>query len=239
MLIFINDLDSLQRLSMVMGEETNKRQVWGLLKFSKNRIHLQDLYENGRLYMNTVDYFKKLESGTGQSDELESATLVVELTNSTVKYEHPQHGSGILKIKSGALHNYMMGNIACFYGLYNEHFTNESGGLNIHEDVIKDFGEYVLFIHDIGTFFDRFTALMHKENYLYRRGRVDYGYKIMPYMEKELDFFSKQKKYSYQSEYRFYIDTGLDKEFILEMGSLKDIAWLLNADQLKQFKFKI
>jgi hypothetical protein len=59
-----------------MENETDKGRVWGLLKFSDNKDHLRDFIENGIMYMNTINYFKKLECGTGRSDELEAATLV-------------------------------------------------------------------------------------------------------------------------------------------------------------------
>ena len=194
--------------------------IKGLIKFGQKE-HLEALLNEGILYMNNIDYFRKYEEeqpGHLRGDQYECfekisqghkilifSDPIIELDNVT-QFENKGTYSGYLY---------------CLHAIHSEEFNNYQ-----FDTRMLDFGEYAVIILNPKEFIHRIENTCAKEH-LYPN-----CYPVRYYNEKTknglLTPFQKRDKYAYQKEARIYIHSINPQEsMILKLGSIKDIACLV------------
>lgn len=87
-----------------------------LLKFGRDEDIL-DLFENGTIYMNTIQYFKNLEK-EGIGDSFETSTQIRNYKNAKLEIKLPNGTTIPLKTNKMHLKESLTGHVGNLYSLY-------------------------------------------------------------------------------------------------------------------------
>ena len=206
-----------------------KVSLFSLIKFGQ-KPHIQDLLDNGAIYMNHISEFIKIEDGFLRGDGHEALVLIEETSDIDILLD----GQIIAKADSGhiAFHSkFPVGNIYSMYALL---AIEDLSQLKI-DARCKEFGDSCLIILDVVEFIDRVKKAVLAINRKLLFSPVSYE-DVKSYRGK-WTLFKKPITYNYQSEFRFLIK---QEDFIgpvvLTIGSLKDIAVVLESECIDRLK---
>lgn len=210
-----------------------------LLKFLKKENYINDLLD-GKLYMNTLKYFKEKEYlDKARADKFETI------------FSHKQQKFDFININGTYFTNtqiqkgsitsisqrFDLCNIFCLFALWKE---KEDDKIFIDEKN-KTFGKYCICITDVQEFLNRVIKVIEKEN-------IECSFMKVNYINKDEDYkididevpFTKFDNFKYQNEFRIAIDTkkNINKSYILEIGDIRDIAFSTSIDELNQSLLK-
>ena len=210
-----------------------------------------DRFLRGELYARRLSWFKKLEGDDGRGDEYEAAIMP--------RRDNPIIHLEAKDIVSGEVEEFTIRpeDLAAPPILQPEHFDHvnvfcmyaaHSGDLKeVSEDNIQDYkrqlelpedylelGRHAVVITDTPEFLRRLKVGAEREGYKICRGLVKYYDPEVGIPMAPLDIgivFTKRKKYAYQREYRFAIDTGTSggEPITLNIGAIGDIAMGLDT----------
>ena len=226
-----------------------------LMKVFKCARHADDLIE-GRLYANTLAYFKKMEDGGVRGDEDEGAImlqregLIIELTATN------QVTGEINRIRTSG--DELAGplimrpewfdhiNVFCMYAGHTGDFkaiTEQNvvafkRQLEIPEEC-EQIGNHAVVIVNIGEFYRRVKAGSERSGYGVCGGLVKYYDSEVgtPVTRKDIDtVFTKRKEFEYQKEFRLAVDTGNMgcRPITLCIGRIDDIAIRTNTAEINR-----
>ena len=202
-----------------------------------------DAFRAGRLYANTLGYFRNLEGKGGQGDPREGSVWI-DTSTSFLELGGVRMPPGRTSFNSNLTDRV---NVVCLY-------TFHSGLLDPLPDELppglkeyvydqefflpKDFGAFAVVITDPEEFMDRVGVALRR-HYItdsivgFRQGLVQYD-DLQPcffqYMNQKISpmepVFHKRTEFRHQNEYRIAFDTGDDGEDarILEIGDIRDIT---------------
>lgn len=202
----------------------------GLLKFGKKE-HMEALYNEGLLYMNTFDYFINLEdNGDGRADKYEATTLYY--AGDGVDDIKLTLGSGDDKItlsrEGGTLSIAMITDQPTYSHLYSMTAIDTKWALEndllLDERNFADGKDYVVIIHDCNKFIERLTNKLNEN-----KGNSKLSF--IEYIDEhnysgQMGCFRKFDKFSYQNEWRCAVSqNGIKEPIIITLGSLADIAF--------------
>ncbi|WP_299263225.1 hypothetical protein [uncultured Psychrosphaera sp.] len=195
-----------------------------LIKFSREKSHLVDFVENGRIYVNTAVFFSECENdATGQFDKFEMASSY-----------HQHEGASIeiagRKFKIAAPFCMQEGSpeyshIFCLYVLSEESISRATEGKVFDERLWDEFGEYFVLIHNAKAFIERLDSKLRELKLNYKADYVQY---FCPKThEGDVGAFRKRDTFSHQEEYRVAIDKPDIQRPIDDMylGDLSEIAY--------------
>lgn len=208
-----------------------------LLKFFENEKYQND-FLNGKLYMNTLKFFKENENlDIARADKLETIK-----EHKKQIFDAIQIGKLLLTEKNGEITDgritkqskkFDYCNVLCLYSLW-KNIENEQLVIDKRN---KIFGKYCTVITDIEEFLNRVVKAVEKENYVYRIQNVNYINKNFEYKIDNQEIpFTKFDNFSYQKEFRIAIDTkrNINEPYILDIGNLKDIAFATTIDKINE-----
>lgn len=204
--------------------------------FEKNE-YLKD-FMNGKLFMNRLSYFQKVEDNfkCNRSDRHEGIRSWLQPDRIMIKIGTLDISGNELAapimIQMNAHKHY---NVFCLYAGHTgefEELTSENASEFLEKIKINDeclnLGDFCVVIHNPKLFLERITSAIKKTGYSGAAKLVEY-YDPDDFhgdFDEQDVVFKKRKEYSYQSEYRIYIDTELegDEPYVLQVGDLRDIA---------------
>ena len=209
--------------------KTEKINLFGLIKFGQ-KVHLEELYRKGVIYMNHLSEFLKLDDNVLRGDKYESLAEIKEIFNIEVSHQ----GKNVGYAKNGKLslwNNELSGNIYSMYTL----FTNDKlEELRINEKC-KEFGDAFVIISNVEEFISRIKKEACKQGLDIVYGTVDYV-NAKEYVG-NWSVFKKPIEYSYQKEFRFFIRQNSSGPFCLTLGSIEDISLMLDSGDLDKLNF--
>lgn len=201
-----------------------------LLKFGE-KSNIKSLYEEGEIYMNTVQTFAELDKKE-VGDKFERT---VEIKN---------FGKGIMKLTSlgtGETHNFELitaqykkdylgnlGNIYCTYTLSDKQLKRKL--LHRVDKRMLSFGTDCLVITDVIKFF----KLVEDE---LQRLKIEYVHNLVNYRNFKknshtVTYFCKSHHFSYQHEHRFVVKNKTGLPLVLKIGSLKEISSVYSSEDI-------
>ena len=191
--------------------------IKGFVKFGQKE-HLEALLNDGVIYMNNIDYFRKYEESQPEhmrGDRYECFDFISQ--HNTIIFL----GETDLTIEDIAVfedRESYRGYLWSMYAIFSDHSCFDSR--------MFDFGEYAVIIQDAKEFITRVQNYCKEKQLEPKCSHVKY------YEEKteqgRLNPFMKREKYSYQKEARIYIQSANPQEkLILNIGCLRDIAFLV------------
>lgn len=202
-----------------------------LIKFG-NLEHIQELQEEGLLYMNNLPYFWKVEDNELRGDLNDGVSEIQRGVKGSLKNEY---GSVIpITMTKWELRilpeNADKINIFCMYALRPARGTYP---INVENN---KFGNHTLLITNPNEFINRIQNKVKKEliktNCKYPEASfVEY---VANDYKGNIGLFKKLMKFSYQSEWRFVCYDGIGGARKTSIGSLKDISIIIPSEEVNQ-----
>jgi hypothetical protein len=201
--------------------------------------HMQALFQDGVIYMNTLEFYRTLEAHDERRDINEGAERVRNRRGGILKLKNRETGtfeevaqlthSRIRELNS----NLQNLNVFCSYYLKCE-VPIKSLGEIVSERAKLGFGGYAVVVVNAGEFVTRI-----------KRAAIEKGYKHFRSLVKYVDFsqdefevgpFVKDQSFAHQSELRIAVYTGENSgsAIKLEIGSLEDVAVIVPVGALDE-----
>lgn len=196
--------------------------------------YIMDLYENGTVYMNTLNFFRTIKDASLRGDPKEGAINLTDVrSEAIIKVSvnirgteldiHPTH------IRYG---NFLSGNLYCLYSISS----------NWHPDPRDfkfdprnlEFGPLCLMIKQPGVFIERVETELKKSGYKFEHGFVKYyDEQTQP---RNMTPFHKPKVFEYQREFRLYVDNENDEPLKINIGTMESYCEVFEAKDLLGLK---
>ncbi len=229
--------------------------IFFLAKFFKRKQYADDFLQ-GKLFLNSLRYFKDIEGEDGRGDKNEGAivhpldgfTLTLTATN-----EKTGEVSEVTLTKDDlaapvSTHPYWYDhiNLLCMYACHSGEFQD------ITDDNINDFrkqleipeecvhlGEHAIIITNCQEFLRRVSAAAEQNGYQLCKGLVAYYDPEVgtPTIRADVEtLFYKRNEFQYQSEFRIAVDAYLNEPtpLCLRIGDISDIALLVHTSEINQ-----
>jgi len=213
------------------------KTAMALIKFGELE-HMQKLYKDGEIFLNTISYFKNLEDKKLRGDRDENITQ--NLQSSKIKLfingNHVKGVSGSIKIndyqKNKFTHVFSMSALCSDAEIINPVFDGK----------VKEFGGEAVFIYNVKEFLSR---LINASNQLIKEGILEcFEADVVKYYDfgkhhGNLDSFSKSQDYSFQKEWRLCMRLfDNSSPCIIRIGNISDIAEIIKSEDFFNGKIK-
>ncbi|MFD1629682.1 hypothetical protein [Pseudopedobacter beijingensis] len=210
-------------------------KIWLFLKFG-NRTNIKKLYENGTIYMNPIQYFRKEEDGELRGDSYEGAIRIHNYLPGPLNIPEIGFKGNHLGVHLKHSNEEVFGNI---YSLYcvSSHGWKHPSAFNIDEKV-KNFGSHCLMIKKPKIFISKM------ENH-FKKNKMKFNHNFISYYDKtkinrEITLFEKSLEFEYQKEFRFYLERDSIDPFVFNIQGLRDISEIYTtSDILEGLKLEI
>lgn len=195
------------------------------------------MFEEGEIYINTVDYIRNCDNNEERSDPNDSIKKRQFLGDVKVKFCDVGldiNKFGISLNGKDCVLNFdstNKGNIYCFSGIYTKDLMDKT---EVTEFKTKSFGESLIVISNPRKFIQRFKKALLEAGY------NEMSYSPVKYYPKDysgdIGPFKKHQDFSPQNEFRFYIPNTNNKPIKIKIGSIKDIA-IMKESCFLRFEF--
>jgi len=205
------------------------------LKFGEYQ-NIKDLYENGTIYLNTIQYFRDIEDKELRGDSYEGASEIINSLPGTFKIPGIEREFNYQKMHIKKAYETILGNIYSLYCVSSHGFPNP---LDFEVDKRNfRFGTHCLMIKDNAYFFDKIKSELTKQDYKYSHGFIDY-YDKQKTTNLKLSLFQKPNEFEYQKEFRFYVENDKLKPIKIQIGSLENYAEIYTAETMSELKLEM
>jgi hypothetical protein len=203
-----------------MLHDASGNPVMLLLKLGQ-RDHMEQ-FRKGQLYMNTLKYFRDLESDPARADRYEGATHIFQPKDVIMTLSAPGFGEIVIDSKdlAAATTLSMSSELRC--NIFCLHATTEPVNGTLFPPEHEWFGDSMVLVLNTQEFLDRVVAAAKARNVSGRAKRVEY-FDDEAYTGK-LDRFRKSKCFAHQREYRIALDSPGTDPLILDVGDITDIT---------------
>lgn len=196
--------------------------------------HMEKLFKEGEIYINTVDYIRTCDENQDRSDindSMDERDVLHDVKITMCDMGQDINKDGITCPYDSCVINYekyKKGNIYCLSGIYTNDLIDTKG---VTKFDTKSFGEYLIVIFQPSKFIKRVKTALSEIGYEgIQYDRVDY------YNDTycgSTGIFKKNEKYSSQNEFRFYIPNVEDRAIKINIGSIENIAKMSKSFYLK------
>lgn len=212
--------------------------IFAFVKLFENRAYAE-AFINGKLFMNTIRYFKeyKDESGELRGDEYEGIIALYQPDKiGEIKIGEHTISASDLAAPIVVHGNYLLDhNVFCIYSLNTrghdtvsaETLSEFKRTIELHESCFG-LGKFCVAILNASEFIKRCTLAIEKLNLYGSLGLVDYfdEHEFHGSMPESRLGYQKRSLFSRQREYRIKIDLmrSIPESYTLDIGDLSDIA---------------
>ncbi len=197
--------------------------------------HIRNLYENGTIYLNTIEYFKKVEDEELRGDKYEGTSEVINSHHGTFRISGSNQDFKYEKVHMKKAYEKVLGNIYSLYCISSKGFPSLLD-FKMDERNLR-FGTHCLIIKDNNYFFEKIKSEFNKNGYEFTHGFINYYDKDI--VSKKLTLFDKPKEFEYQKEFRFYVHNQKLEPIKIQIGSLKEKAEIREVKDLTGIKFEL
>ena len=197
--------------------------------------NILDLFENGTIYMNTIEYFRKVEDEELRGDKYEGVSKVINSLPGTFKIPGIDREFNYVKVHLKESYKEVLGNIYSLYAISSKGFPNPLD-FKFDERNLR-FGTHGVMIKDLPLFFNKIENELKKNNLKFSHGFVDYYDKEE--VSREITLFEKPLEFEHQKEFRFYVENDKIKPIKIQIGSMKDYAEILKIEDILELKLEV
>ena len=197
--------------------------------------NILDLFENGTIYMNTIEYFRKVEDEELRGDKYEGVSKVINSLPGTFKIPGIDREFNYVKVHLKESYKEVLGNIYSLYAISSKGFPNPLD-FKFDERNLR-FGTHGVMIKDLPLFFNKIENELKKNNLKFNHGFVDYYDKEE--VSREITLFEKPLEFKHQKEFRFYVENDKIKPIKIQIGSMKDYAEILKIEDILELKLEV
>jgi hypothetical protein len=200
--------------------------------------NITDLFENGTIYFNTIDYFQKLEGQGLRGDNYEGTTKIINHKSDKLRLTItiPETGKEIpINLSKFHLREFLKDIIGNLYSLYclGHQDVLESDNFKI-DPRVKEFGTHFIIIQKPEIFINLICNELDKNKFDYQIKQVEYYEKEK--INGEISLFHKTTEFEYQKEFRIVLFNNENKPKKIQIGSLKDYAEVFKVDVIDTMK---
>ena len=206
--------------------------IKAFIKFGSEK-NILDLYTNGTVFLNTIQYFRNIEDGELRGDKYEGVSEIINSLPGTFKIKESEQEFRYEKVHLRKSFKEILGNIYSLYAISNKGFQNYQD-FKINERV-NEFGSHCLLI-DPKSFIDQMEKTFNKLGYSYSHGFVDYYDKEK--ICREISLFEKPFEFEYQKEFRFYVKNEKIEPIKIQIGSLENCSELFKTKDIFTLQLK-
>lgn len=206
--------------------------IKAFIKFGSEK-NILDLYTNGTVFLNTIQYFRNIEDGELRGDKYEGVSEIINSLPGTFKIKESEQEFRYEKVHLRKSFKEILGNIYSLYAISNKGFQNYQD-FKINERV-NEFGSHCLLI-DPKSFIDQMEKTFNKLGYSYSHGFVDYYDKEK--ICREISLFEKPFEFEYQKEFRFYVENEKIEPVKIQIGSLENCSELFSTKDIFTLQLK-
>lgn len=207
-----------------MATETT---ILAFLKFG-NEAHIRDLYQNGTIFMNSIQYFKDFEDSNLRGDKYESVNEIRNYPSGSFVIPSISHTVNYQSIHINLSSISTVGNVYSLYCI-SSRISGKIPKFKIHSKMAH-FGTHCLFVKNNPAFINLIIQALDKRNLKFQHGFVEYFDPYRGNFKKSV--FQKPQEYSYQNEFRFYIERDNKEPYILQIGCLDSVAEVWETQKL-------
>ena len=200
-----------------------------------NEKNIYDLFENGTIYINTIEYFRKVEDEELRGDKYEGVSRVINSLPGTFKIQGIDREFNYVKVHLKESYKEVLGNIYSLYAISSKGFPNPLD-FKFDERNLR-FGTHGLMIKDLPLFFNKIENELKKNNLKFSHGFVDYYDKEE--VSREITLFEKPLEFEHQKEFRFYVENDKIEPIKIQIGSMKDYAEIFKIEDILGLTFEI
>lgn len=206
-----------------------KEEPLFLLKYGEKK-YMHSLITKGEVFLNTRKYYQDIEDQK-IGDFWEAIDEIKQANRISISYVNKVHWETLATDTPIGINDNSKpkGNVYCMYGVRLNHF-NEKLLHIVSKKVECNFGDTIVLIH-AEEFLNRIQIQLSKQGYSFESRFVQY------YNPKEIDgkidAFQKRNIFSHQSEYRIYVAHNKDLPLKITIGSIEDIAQIINSKMIK------
>lgn len=196
--------------------------------------NITDLYENGTIYLNTIEYFKKIEDNELRGDSYEGASEIINSLPGTFQIPNVDRDFKYEKAHIIKSFDQVFGNIYSLYCISSKGFSNPLD-FQMDEKNLR-FGTHCLMIKDNEYFFEKIQLELKKNGYKFDHGFINYYDKGA--VSKELTPFDKPNDFEYQKEFRFYVQNDKLESIKIQIGSLMGYSEIIETKYLTELRIE-
>jgi hypothetical protein len=206
-----------------------------LLKLGQ-REHMEQ-FRKGQLYMNTLKYFRDLESDSARADHYEGATHIFQPKDVIITLSAPGFGDIVIDSTDLAAATTLSMNSELCCNIFCLHAITAPVNGTLFPSEHEWFGDSMVLVLNTEEFVNRVVAGAKARNLSGKSKRVEY-FDDEAYTGK-LDRFRKSKRFAHQREYRIAIDSPGTDPLVLDIGDIIDITsevlQFCDADNILKF----
>ena len=191
------------------------------IKIGKEK-HIRELYDEGKIYMNTLPHFWSVEDGGVRGDPYDGVTTLHRGTEATLSMAGIEKPMKIVSWEFGVKPNRPeCVNVFCMYSLRKSTFP--------FDERVRKFGDTSLIVTDMKEFVDRIKKSLKDKGIRTKASSVEY---VSDKHEGPVGPFRKREMFRWQSEWRFVTYDGPEEPRDFKIGSLRDIAVTVPTGEL-------
>ena len=198
--------------------------------------NITDLYQNGTIYINTIEFFRKIEDNELRGDNYEGASEIINSLPGTFRIPGIDRDLKYEKVHFKKSFDQVLGNIYSLYCISSKGFPNPLD-FRMDEKNLR-FGTHCLIIKDNQYFFDKVQSELKNNGYDFLHGFVNY-YNKDKISNKKLTLFDKPKEFKYQKEFRFYVFNKELEPIKIQIGSLDGKAEIIETKNLSELRIEL
>lgn len=207
--------------------------ILSFLKFGdENRIN--DMFENGTIFINTIEYFRKHKDKKGRGDPYEGASYIKNYPPGIFEIKSTNYKGNYLKLHIKESYESVLGNILSLYSVSSK-WCNNPANFKIDKRMAL-FGSHCLVIKNNALFLSLIENKLEENGYKYWHNFVTYYNKEK--VSGKINLFQKTNEYAYQREFRFYIENNTLNPIKFQIGHLGEIAEIVPTTDVLKLKLK-
>ncbi len=206
--------------------------IKAFIKFGSEK-NIIDLYNNGTVFLNTIQYFRNIEDGELRGDKYEGVSEVINSLPGTFKIKQSEQEFRFEKVHLRKSFKEILGNIYSLYAISDKGFRNYQD-FKIDER-LNGFGSHCLVI-DPKSFINKMEKTLHNLGYSYNQGFVDYYDKEK--ICREVSLFEKPLEFEYQKEFRFFLKNEKIEPVKIQIDSLENCSELFRTEDILTLQLK-
>ncbi|TFF35376.1 hypothetical protein [Mucilaginibacter psychrotolerans] len=201
------------------------------LKFGSEE-NIRDLYENGTIYLNTIQYFRRVEDNQLRGDSYEGISRIKNYPPGTFEIPSLKFKGNYLNIHLRESHEEVLGNIFSLYCISS--FTINNPLTFEMDSRVLGFGSHCLMIKDN-------LAFLRKIEHGLKGIGLEFSHGFVKYYDKNkingrINLFQKPLEFSYQKEFRFYVQSDIFEPLMIKIGSLESISEVVSTSDILSLK---
>jgi hypothetical protein len=211
-----------------------------LVKFAKEKEHIEQ-FQEGLFYCKPIKYFTELEDGKVRGDIYESVIELHYIEKGTLQLKPAKDEKAEWKtfdiINAQFKKNYPnpFGNLFCMSSITVS--PTKEPIIFEFDEKFKSFGNYAVLIMNQPVFLERLKQEAERQKIKLCLGKVEYL--DLSKFGGQKSLFQKDIDYSWQEEFRIFVDRDANDLFTFSIGSIKDISMIVDLNKQKQFWMKI